>query len=80
VLTIAAVAENKQINLDGIRVRVNRENVGIGFSKTNFDLKVELSGALSKRERILLFNSARNCEVYKLLNGEMRFDYHLQGE
>lgn len=80
VLTIAAVAENKDINLEDIEVRISRTSDEINFSNTQFDLKIELSGELSKRERILLFNSARNCEVHKLLKGEMRFVYHLQNE
>jgi len=33
----------------------------------------------SARERVILFNSARRCEVYKLLTGELRFEYRLSG-
>ena len=39
---------------------------------------MDLGEGLSRRERIILFNSARRCEVNKLLNGEMTFDYQLQ--
>lgn len=31
-------------------------------------------------ERIILFNSARHCEVYRLMSGEISFNYGLEGE
>jgi len=44
---------------------------------TIFSVEIELSGDLTKREKILLFNSARKCDVSKMLSGEMNFTYDL---
>ena len=41
------------------------------------DIQIDLGQGLTRRETIVLFNSARHCEVQKLLKGEMRFDYAL---
>ena len=46
--------------------------------QTQFQVQVDLGEGLTRREQIILFNSARRCEVNKLLNGEIRFDYQLQ--
>lgn len=40
-------------------------------------MQLDLGTGLTKRERVLLFNSARRCEVYKLLTGELQFEYKL---
>lgn len=45
--------------------------------QTQFEVQVDLGAGLTRREQIILFNSARRCEVNKLLNGEMAFDYQL---
>jgi hypothetical protein len=47
--------------------------------QTHFEVHLDLGKGLTRREQIILFNSARRCEVNKLLNGEMAFDYQLQG-
>ena len=46
--------------------------------QTRFEVQVDLGEGLTRRERIILFNSARRCEVNQLLIGEMTFDYLLQ--
>ena len=46
--------------------------------RTQFEVQIDLGEGLTQREQIILFNSARRCEVNKLLNGEMTFDYQLQ--
>ena len=46
--------------------------------QTRFEVQVDLGEGLTRRERIILFNSARRCEVNKLLNGEMTFEYQLK--
>ena len=42
---------------------------------TQFEVRIDLGEGLTRRERIILLNSARRCEVHKLLNGEITFDY-----
>jgi uncharacterized OsmC-like protein len=45
--------------------------------QTQFEVHIDLGEGLTRRERIILFNSARRCEVHKLLNGEVAFEYQL---
>jgi hypothetical protein len=47
--------------------------------KTHFEVQVDLGEGLTRRERVILFNSARRCEVNKLLTGELTFAYQLEG-
>lgn len=43
--------------------------------QTSFAVEVDLGAGLSHRQKVVLFNSARRCEVWKLLNGHLSFDY-----
>jgi hypothetical protein len=77
VLTMAAVADNKKIRLDVVDVRISYDiQAGRSWS-TSFDIRIDLGNKLTPRERTILFNSARGCEVSKLLSGENRFNYEL---
>ncbi|MDF1592358.1 MAG: hypothetical protein P1P89_12655 [Desulfobacterales bacterium] len=77
VLTMAAVADNKKISLDVVDVRISYEiRAGRSWS-TNFDIRIDLGKNLTPRERTILFNSARGCEVSKMLSGENKFTYEL---
>jgi uncharacterized OsmC-like protein len=76
-LTIAAVAENKGIAPERIDVQIERESIERTPWRTFFSVQIDLGEGLTRRERTILLNSARRCEVYKLLNGEMTFDYRL---
>jgi uncharacterized OsmC-like protein len=78
VLTISAVAEHKQIKLAGINVRIFRDVSDSKEVDTRFLIEANLRGNLTKREKILLFNSARNCDVSKLLSGNIMFQYELK--
>jgi uncharacterized OsmC-like protein len=77
VLTIAAVAENKGIQLGQIDVQIQRQTAEEVPWRTSFAVQVDLGEGLTRRERVLLYNSARHCEVHKLLDGEMAFEYQL---
>ena len=58
-------------------MRINRitdDNISI---LTSFNVFIRLDGDFTDREKILLFNSARKCEVNKLLNGDFDFNYRL---
>jgi len=46
-------------------------------SHTHFTIHIDLGKGLTHRERVILYNSARRCEVYQLLTGEMTFEYEL---
>ncbi len=74
VLTMAAVAANKDITLDKLEVQVETRVEEAGRQqKTAFVTAVDLGLGLTERERKILFNSARHCEVHKLLGGSIEF-------
>lgn len=76
-LTLAAVADNKKIKLDRLDVQIRYEiQTGETWS-TRFDVRMDLGDARTPRERAILFNSARWCEVSKLLSGDNKFTYEL---
>jgi hypothetical protein len=77
VLTIAAVAAHKGIEPQRIDVQIERQTIEDAPWQTAFAIDIDLGEGLSRRERVILFNSARHCEVHKLLDGEVGFDYRL---
>jgi hypothetical protein len=77
VLTIAAVAAHKGIAPQRIDAQVHRRTVEGRSWQSIFSVDIDLGPGLTRRERVLLFNAARRCEVHKLLEGELAFDYHL---
>jgi uncharacterized OsmC-like protein len=81
VLTMAAVADNKGIaftrlaaSVEGCTEFVDRRTL------TRFATKLDVGEGLTLRERRILYNSARHCEVHKMLRGEITFDEHLVSE
>jgi len=81
-LTMAAVAANKGITLGRLAVSVeSRTELADRSATTVFTSRVELDGELTARERRILFNSARLCEVHKMLRGQITFEEELmEGE
>jgi len=77
VLTLAAVADHKGIRFDRAAVHIER-HISEGKSwSTDFRIGIELGDHLTPRERKILFNSARLCEVNKMLSGRFNFDYRI---
>jgi hypothetical protein len=74
---MAAVAAHKGIEPERIGVQIERQTVESAPWRTTFAVDIDLGEGLSRRERVILFNSARHCEVHKLLDGESGFDYRL---
>lgn len=72
---MSAVAESKQITPEKLDVQIRRRTVADSPWQTSFSVRIDLGEGLTHRERVILFNSARRCEVHKLLTGEMSFDY-----
>jgi uncharacterized OsmC-like protein len=75
VLTLAAVAENKNIQPEKIDVEIRRQTEEGSPWRTRFVVSLGLGAGLTRRELAILYNSARNCEVHKLLSGEFEFEY-----
>ena len=78
VLTMAAVAEAKGITVTGLDAWVEGHTEFEGReARTHFTSRIELGEGLTPREQRILFNSAKGCEVHKMLRGELSFEEHL---
>ena len=77
---MAAVAASKNILVEKLEARIKTTiDESQPRWQSRFEVQVDLGSGLSKRERIILFNSARHCEVHKLLGGEIGLNYDLGG-
>ena len=74
---MAAVADNKKILLDTVEVKIDHRIQPGKKWLTSFNVRIDLGRGLTRRERTILLNSARFCEVTKLLAGEKTFEYEL---
>jgi uncharacterized OsmC-like protein len=79
VLTMAAVAEHKGMSPNHLSVVVEGHTViATRGTSTRFVSRLKLGEGLTVREQRILFNSARTCEVHKMLRGEITFVEHVQ--
>jgi uncharacterized OsmC-like protein len=58
-------------------VHIERKTTTNEPGLTLFEIEIVLDGEFNKREKIILFNSARNCDVSKILAGKINFQYQL---
>jgi uncharacterized OsmC-like protein len=72
-LTLDAVARNKGIDIKDLTILIDHSSRGDG--KTQFNVLLNLSPTLTDREQKILFQSARTCEVGKILKGDVLIDY-----
>ena len=80
VLTMAAVAADKGIRVETLEAQVDAvTDVTEGGQRTRFASTIDLGQGLTDREIKILFNSARQCEVHKLLGGQIEFEEKLAG-
>jgi len=80
VLTMAAVAASKGIQVEKLEAQVDAvTDVTEGGQWCKFSSTIVLDQGLSDREIKILFNSARRCEVHKLLGGQIEFEERLVG-
>jgi uncharacterized OsmC-like protein len=77
VLTIAAVAAHKQITLETIAADITCQVEKHPVISSHFDVKIDLGSGLTRREKTILLNVARSCEVSKMLKGGMAYEYEL---
>lgn len=81
VLTMAVVAANKGMALDKLEVQVEtRIEEAVHQQRSTFITAIDLGLGLTERERKILFNSARRCEVHKLLEGSIEFREAFSGD
>jgi hypothetical protein len=80
VLTMAAVADNKGIKPTRLAASVEGLTEFVGRqTTTRFLSHLDLGEGLTPREQRILYNSARTCEVHKMLRGEVTFEEQLAG-
>jgi len=77
-LTLNAVAKQKGITL--IRPDVRLDYARNGNGDTRFHVALNLDSHLTDRERKILYQSARICEVGKVLQSNVRIDYCLEDQ
>lgn len=76
---MAAVAEHKGMSPTDVSAVVEGHTVLAGRrASTRFVSRLELGAGLTVREQRILYNSARTCEVHKMLRGEITFEEHVQ--
>jgi uncharacterized OsmC-like protein len=72
---MAAVADNKGIRMTQLAASVEgRTDFKGRQASTHFVSHLDLGEGLTTREERILYNSARNCEVHKMLRGEVTFE------
>ena len=76
-LTLSAVADHKQITMEKCEVQVGCITSNGTSPSTRFKIRIDVGEGLTQRERAILFNSARNCEVGKIIDGKVDIDYSL---
>lgn len=75
VLTMAAVAEHKGIPVTRLAATVQgRTKYNGRGAATHFSSQLDLGDDVTPRELRILYNSARQCEVHKMLRGEITFE------
>lgn len=80
VLTMAAVADHKGMTVTRLAASVEGRTEFVDrHTQTHFASKLDLGEGLTPREQRILFNSARQCEVHKMLQGEVTFQEDLLG-
>jgi uncharacterized OsmC-like protein len=74
VLTLSAVAEKKKISMQKLEVQVGCLTENGTSPSTRFTIGIDVGVGLTHRERAILFNSARHCEVGKILSGTIEIE------
>ncbi len=78
VLTMAAVAAAKQMQPAGFRVAIRMTPYTHAGNGADIATDIALDAAYSERERRILFNTARTCELHHILRGPVHFSESLQ--
>ena len=77
VLTLSAVADHKKMAMEKLKVQIGCMTADGFSSSTHFTIEIDFGGGLTQREAAILLNSARSCEVSKIMAGKVDFNYLL---
>ncbi len=77
-LTLSAVADHKKMVIEKLETEVVCITGDLFSPSARFIVEIDLGEGLTQRERTILLNSARNCEVSKLLAEKIALDYQLR--
>jgi hypothetical protein len=62
--------------MEKLEVKVGCQTGNSASPSTRFKINIDVGSGLTQRERAILFNSARNCEVGKILTGPIDIEYN----
>jgi len=74
---MSAVADHKGITLHKADIHISHEVFEGKPWSTAFTVQIDLGGGFTQREKKILFNSARLCDIHKILTGQCKFDFKL---
>ena len=74
---MSAVADHKGIKLRNADIHISHEVFEGKPWSTAFNVQIDLGGGFTQREKKILFNSARLCDIHKILTGECTFEFQL---
>ena len=71
------MAENKHIKLGNLGARIQCNTGFLDKKATVFRVEIETNVNFTEREKKILFNSAKSCEISKILKSDIEIDYRL---
>ena len=74
---MSAVADHKGITLHKADIHISHEVFEGNSWSTIVNVQIDLGDGFSQREQKILFNSARLCEVHKILTGDFTIAFDL---
>jgi uncharacterized OsmC-like protein len=75
---VAAVAANKEMHLKNIDVKVQFHSSEQNNMTTEFLIDIDIVGNLTEREQKIIYNTARSCEIGKMLNDRVNMMYEIR--
>jgi uncharacterized OsmC-like protein len=74
---VAAVAAEKKICLESLQTHVQLRSYDGDGGKKGFSIGIDIAGRLTERERRILANTAKRCEISKMLNDTVDIRYQI---
>ena len=76
-LTLAAVADKKKIELGKLDVEIDHAVIKTNPFTSSYQIIINVGSELTSREQAILLNSAKSCHVHKILSGASSFKYEI---